>query len=171
MNKFSVLAAIGCVSAHNIDLFNPANLANMGQHSLVKQMLETTSLLAITDAANGSVTFTQCDDDTGAFTLDTDATKSDPDPIVKGTDVALEMHGIVSDSIEVKNVHIHVDWNGSTLYDEDHAQDNTYDSDLEYNLSWSVPSFAPSGAYDVHVKAYGDDGTTVLYCVDAQMTL
>ena len=132
-------------------------------------MLDTTSLIAVTDG--GSVTFSQCDDDKGVFTLDTDATKASPDPLVKGSDVSLDLHGIVSDSIEVKNVHIHVDWNGSTLYDEDHAQDNTYDSDLEYNLSWSVPSFAPSGDYDVVIKAYGDDASATLYCVEAKMTL
>ena len=170
MNKLSVLAALGCANAHTIDLFNPANFANMGQDSLVKQMLETTSLVAVTDAI-GSVTFSQCDDDKQTFTLDTDATKSDPDPVVKGDKVALDLHGIVKDSIEVKNVHIHVDWNGSTLYDEDNKQDNTYDSDVDYSLQWDVPSYAPSGDYDIHVKAYGDDENTVLFCVEATMTL
>ena len=129
MNKLSVLAAIGCTSAHKIDLFNPANLANLGQHQLVKQMLDSTSLIAVTDVADtGKVTFSQCDDDMGVFTIDTDATKATPDPVTKGASVTLDLEGIVSDSIEVKNVHIHVDWNGSTLYDEDHAQDNKYDS-------------------------------------------
>ena len=171
MNKLSVLAAIGCTQAHNIDLFNPANFANMGQHQLVKQMLESTSLVSVSDAVNGAVTFTQCDDDVGVFNLDTDNTKSVPDPVAKGSDVSLNLAGIVSDTIEVKNVHIHVDWNGSTLYDEDNAQDNTYDSDLEYALTWNVPSYAPSGAYDVFVKAYDDDKSSVLYCVEAQFSL
>ena len=38
------------------------------------------------------------------------------------------MYGIVTDIIEVKNFHVHVDWNGSTLYDEDHPQDVLVDS-------------------------------------------
>ena len=156
--KFTALAALGCVSAsHKIDMFNPINFASRGTgHALVKQMLDQVSQVH-DKRPNGATTFSQCDDDMSLFTLDTDATKSDPDPVTKGQSVNLEIHGIVSDSIEVKNVHIHCDWNGSTLYDEDNVQDNTYDADLAYALAWDVPSYAPGGDYDVTIKAFADD--------------
>ena len=176
--KYTALAALGFVSAsqpHKIDIFNPVNfLTYKSGQTMVKQMLSQVSAstkISITDLKLGEVNFSQCDDDKGAFILDTDATNAKPDPITKGQDVSLDVHGIVSDTIQVKNVHIHVDWNGSTLYDEDNAQDNTYDSDLEYALTWNVPSYAPSGAYDVFVKAYDDDKSSVLYCVEAQFSL
>jgi hypothetical protein len=164
-----------CASAnqnvHTIDLFNAGNFANMGQHSLVKQMLDQTTLIAVDDNLRvGEVTYTQCDDDTGSFTLDTDSTSNDPNPVTKGQDVSLNLVGIVSDSIEVKNVHIHVDWNGTPLYDEDNKQDNTYDSDYTYSLKWNVPSYAPSGDYDITVTGL-DDAQSKLLCVEAKMTL
>ena len=173
--KFTALAALGCVSAtHKTDIFNPVNFLTY-QHgqSFIRQMVSrvSNSKVSINDLKLGEVTFSQCDDDQGVFTLDTDSTTSTPDPITKGQKVSLDLHGIVSDSIEVKNVHIHCDWNGSTLYDEDHAQDNTYDADLAYALEWDVPSFAPGGDYDVHIKAYGDDTSKVLYCVEATFSL
>ena len=42
------------------------------------------------------------------------------------------MAGVVSEKLEIKNVHVHVDWNSAPLYDEDHFQDNSYDSDYSY---------------------------------------
>ena len=176
MNKLSAtLVALGCASAnqttHTIDLFNPGNFANMGQHSLVKQMLDTTSLIVVDDnLKTGEVTYAQCDDDTGSFTLDTDSTSNTPDPVTKGQDVALNLVGIVSDPIEVKNVHIHVDWNKTPLYDEDNKQDNKYSDDYQYSLKWNVPSFAPSGDYDITVTGLDDDQKKLL-CVNAKMTL
>jgi hypothetical protein len=55
----------------------------------------------------------------------------------------------------LKNVHIHVDWNSSPLYDEDHEMDQTFDSDLSYTLGWNMPSFSPSGFYNVTIEGTG----------------
>ena len=74
----------------------------------------------------------------------------------------------------LKNVHIHVDWNSSPLYDEDDKGLNVYDSDVEYNLGWNVPSFAPSGHYDIHVTGTGDAASLTdakVMCIYAQMDL
>ena len=173
--KFAALAALGCVSAtHKIDMFNPVNFASYNNGKLlVKQLLNQVSHVSIADnkLGNGEVTITQCDDDKQAFTLDTDATTADPNPVTKGQPVKFDIHGIVKDSIDVKNVHVHCDWNGSTLYDEDNAQDNTYDSDLAYSLSWDVPSYAPDGDYHVTLVAFDEDKSTKLYCVDVKFTL
>ena len=109
----------------------------------------------------------------GAFTFDSDNTNVKPDPVKKGDSIKFHLAGIVSDPIEVKNVHIHVDINGKSLWNEDHKQDNKYDSDYSYDLAWKVPSFAPSGLYDVHITGIGSDqgvNGTVL-CIEAKMTL
>lgn len=65
----------------------------------------------------GKTTFSQCDDDAQIFTLDTSATKNSPDPITKGGHVKFKIAGIVDDEMEVHNIHVHCDWNKSTLYD------------------------------------------------------
>ena len=81
------------------------------------------------------------------FTFDAANSKNVPNPVTKGSSLEFTLAGIVSDAIEVKNLHVHVDWNGATLYDEDHNQDTKYDSAYNYKLNWAVPSFAPSGHY------------------------
>ena len=106
----------------------------------------------------GSVTLSQCNDDTGAFVLDTSSTTITPNPIVKGSDLAFGLEGVVTSSIEVENVHVHVDWNGSPLYDEDHPGKTPFDSTFEYKLVWNVPSFAPAGHYDFKLVATDSDG-------------
>ena len=117
----------------------------------------------------GDVVYKQCDDDTGSFTFDADNTNNVPAPIVKGSDASLNLAGIVSDTIEVTNVHIHVDWNGSTLYDQDFSQDNKYDSSYNYSLTWNIPSFAPSGAYFAKVVGTGPNGSNM--CITGAFTL
>ena len=150
-----------------IPLFNPDNFAKNGL--VAKLMASTSSNLT----ANGDVTYGQCDDDAGVFTFDKDNTSNVPAPAVKGSDVTLNLAGVVSDTMEVTNVHVHVDWNGSTLYDEDHAQDNTYNSAYNYKLSWSIPSYAPSGAYVIKVTGTGNTsaGPGTVMCISANMTL
>jgi hypothetical protein len=151
-----------------IPLFNPENFAMKGL--VAKLMASPSSNLT----ANGDVTYEQCDDAAGAFTFDGDNTSNLPAPVVKGSDVTLNLAGIVSETVEVTNVHIHVDWNGSTLYDEDHSQDNTYDSSYSYKLSWSVPSYAPSGSYAIKVTGTGNTASVsndFVICINANMTL
>ena len=150
-----------------IDLFNPANYS---QHNLIKNLLESRNNNV---EGTGDVTYSQCNDDFGVFTLDRANTRNVPNPVAKGKNVSFNLAGIVSDAITVTNLHIHVDWNGATLYDEDHAQNNTYDSSYNYSLGWFVPSFAPSGHYAVTISATGSnegDNGTVL-CVNAAMDL
>ena len=151
----------------SIPLFNAANFSKNG---LVQKLMESK---VANFKGTGDVTYAQCADDAGVFTFDGDNTSNVPAPAVKGSDVTLNLAGIVSDAIEVTNVHIHVDWNGSTLYDEDHAQDNTYDSSYNYSLKWAIPSYAPSGAYALKVLGTGNSaaGAGSVYCISANFTL
>ena len=71
-------------------------------------------------------------------------------------------------------MHIHVDWNQSPLYDEDHEMDQSYDSDLTYNLGWNMPSFSPAGFYNVTIIATGESEEKAdqkVMCVLAWMDL
>jgi len=71
----------------------------------------------------------------------------------------VEFEGIVTETIEVFNTHIHVEWNDSPLYDDDFKQDNTYDSTLDYSLTWNIPGFAPAGHYTVTVTGTGNSAS------------
>mmetsp|Transcript_10959 Transcript_10959/g.18327 ORF Transcript_10959/g.18327 Transcript_10959/m.18327 type:complete len:176 (-) Transcript_10959:151-678(-) len=167
------LSAVG-VSASQTDSLkiNPLHPLNyLKSGSLLQKLVQNLSL-KVNDA--GDVTYSQCDDDAGAFILDSSSTSNSPDPIVKDSDLSLNLVGIVSDTIEVTNFHVHVDWNDSTLYDEDHPQDNTYDSTYEYSVKWNVPSYAPSGHYKVALTGTGNSGSVQggkVLCVQADFDL
>ena len=168
MHKLSAIA-LATVAAHEINVFAPQNFL---QKNLIQSLLRTVTMDA--PLTLGEVTYGQCDDDAGAFTLDMKQTTNSPNPIVKGQKVSLMLRGIVSEGVDVDNVHVHVDWNGSTLYDQDIAMTEHYDSTYQYDVSWDVPSYAPSGSYAVTMKGHGktdevSDG--IVMCTTANFDL
>ena len=173
MNKLSAIALLASGAAANlkIDLYNPMNLLkyNNGPVNTIQSLIKA----AQTPSVGGSVTYAQCDDDAGSFTLDKKSTTNKPDPLVKGQDVTLMLRGLVDEGIDFNNVHVHVDWNGSTLYDEDHPMTNHYDTTYSYDVSWSVPSYAPSGHYAVTITGQGktDEVSGKVMCVSANFDL
>ena len=178
MQKISsaTLLALGSTSALNIDLFTVKNFMSMKPEGFVKSMLSTAnqSLFAVTPNKIGDVVYSQCDDDMGVFTFDDASTYNDPSPVVKGSDLNLNLAGIFSDQGTLSNIHIHVDWNGTPLYDEDHNQSTAIGDEFKTTIGWNVPSFAPSGDYDVTLIGTGDiSGQTQakIMCIRAKMTL
>lgn len=97
MNAFSaVLLALGSVSAANtesatIDVFHPMNFMKVDMaKSLLKSVTDERPL------TTGTVTWGQCDDAAGVFTFDESSTTYSPNPITKGSSIALNLAGIVS---------------------------------------------------------------------------
>lgn len=152
-----------------MELFNVRNFLN--SKNVVQNLLKSASNIGVHNPNSGVVAFSQCDDDVGSFLLDTSATRSDPSPVTKGTSVKLDLEGVTTDDINVNNAHIHVDWNGSPLYDDDFANPaKKSDDQLSIELNWDVPSFAPSGHYHVEIRGTDSDGTTNI-CVNAEFDL
>ena len=144
----------------------------------VDMMFNEEDLMAHFVKANlkGEVAFTQCDDDAGVFTMDALKTKVSPNPVSKGDSLTFTLAGIVSNAIEVMNIHVVVLLDGVKLHTEDHKQDNKYTSDYSYDLAWKVPGFAPSGTYGITLTGVGnapDAGVTNgnVLCVQADMKL
>ena len=129
--------------------------------SLVQSVLKTPQ-------PGQKVEWEECDTDLGVFDFDEDATTATPNPPTKGTDVHLGLAGSLSDEMDLTNLHIHVDWNSSPLYDEDHkvTEGPFTDDDFNYDLVWAVPSYAFDGLYQVRITGTQDDGQSVL-CVNA----
>eukprot|EP00355_Strombidium_rassoulzadegani_P004938 CAMPEP_0168613368 /NCGR_PEP_ID=MMETSP0449_2-20121227/3414_1 /TAXON_ID=1082188 /ORGANISM="Strombidium rassoulzadegani, Strain ras09" /LENGTH=169 /DNA_ID=CAMNT_0008653997 /DNA_START=54 /DNA_END=563 /DNA_ORIENTATION=- len=167
----SVAVAKSASSDIKIDLFNTKHF-NFKTENLVSSLLKSVSFISANEL--GKVSYSQCDDDAGVFILDTSSTSNSPDPVTKGNSLTFDLQGIVTDNLHLTNLHVHVIWNDSPLYDEDHPQDATFDSSFEQTFKWDVPSFAPSGNYDVTFTGTGDaasvSGGNVL-CVKANMEL
>ena len=160
--KFLALAG-AAAAAHTIktDMLTYAKAPKFMQSLLA-------SVMQGANADPGVPSFSQCDDDLGAFTFDGDSTSVSPNPIVKGTTINFDLMGGFSDSVTVDNLHVHVDWNGSPLYDEDDADGTTYDADYEFQMSWDVPSYAPDGDYKI--KLTGTSGDQTVICINAGFT-
>ena len=168
----SVLIALGAArettNSAQIQPFGYQNLGNLVQALMTREVSDSTL------TATGIVSWKQCNDDAGVFMFDDSTTSVDPTPVHKNVDVKLNLGGIVSDPMTITNIHVHVKWAGVNLYDEDIPQNNTYDSAYKYTVGWNVPSFAPSGHYDVTMTGTGNAGSVhggLVMCVNAQFDL
>ena len=133
---YKLAAALGVVSASKpitIDVFGSPQSFIRADYA---KALFANANGRLSDNDLGIVTFKQCSDDANVFTFDEPDTTYSPMPIVKGSDLGFDLWGTVSDTMEVTNVHIHVIWNGATLYDQDIPGDDTYTSDYEKEISW-----------------------------------
>ena len=170
MYKLATALLVSSVAANDITM-GQIPLQNYLSKDLVKNMITTLRIKAHGLTDSGKVAYSECDDDTGSFQLDTSSTSNSPDPITKGTDLTFNLAGILSDDIHVDNVHIHVDWNGSPLYDEDHKQDKKDFSDnFNMQLGWNVPAYAPDGKYAVQIVGTNASTNKSNLCVKADFT-
>ena len=175
MQKSFALAALSATSAKNIDLFSAKNFMNIPTEEGIRALIKS-GHQAMFSASNGlgDVSYEQCDDDVGSFTFDGDNTYNDPAPVVKDSDLTLNLAGIFGDSGTLKNIHIHVDWNGTPLYDEDHEQTTDIGDEFTTAITWNVPAIAPAGDYEISLVGTGDlAGSTdaKIMCIHASMTL
>ena len=86
------------------DIFNPANFVKAG---ILNKML----VAPVADVNDiGVVTYSQCADTEGKFTLDTASSSYSPNPLKKNQNVVFDMDGIVSAPMYVGNIHLHVNW-------------------------------------------------------------
>ena len=169
-------SSVAATEVIQIDPFHPRNFlkADLAEHLLKAATAEVSKVFHQTPpagnplAGGSAVVWAQCADAAGSFNLDTSKTSASPDPLTKGSDVALHLAGGLSSPIDINNVHIHVDWNGTPLYDEDHKGETKYTDSVSYDLKWSVPSYAPDGKYVATITGVDNaDGTKNDFCVSA----
>ena len=165
--KYAAAALLGFVSAQQ-DLvipieFNPATMTQEFEKVLQQ----------VTDADGDQVTFSQCDDDTKALTLDASATTYSPDPFGAGDTLTFDYAGSLTSSVTVSVVHVTVKWGAITLSDDDHDLDGgpqTFDTDFDLSIHFTLPAVAPKGSYTAKVVGKDDSGTSVS-CVNSSFNL
>ena len=169
-------SSVAAAEVIHIDPFHPMNFAkaHLVEPLLKAATAEVSKVLHQAPprgnplAAGSPVVWAQCADAAGSFNLDSSKTTATPDPLTKGSSVALHLAGGLSAPIDIGNVHIHVDWNGAQLYDEDHKGENKYTDSVAYDLKWDVPSYAPDGKYVATITGVDNaDGTKNDFCVSA----
>lgn len=126
-------------------------------------------------AINGDqVSWSQCDSTEGVWTFDASSSSYSPDPFSGGDTLTFDMKGSVSSAITVQGVHVKVQWGSITLSDADHPLDQgtqTYDSDVDLSISFTLPAVSPAGSYTATISGYDDDSSKTNMCVEAKFSL
>lgn len=106
-----------------------------------------------------------CDAD-GGFKIDMTQTYNKPEPPTKGSNVELIFGGVFTQDVALGGINVYVTWNDTPLYvnffnrsKDAHAGDAYTD-----DITWLVPSFAPSGHYHVELTVQDKGKTTKLAC-------
>ena len=146
------LLAVGANAArHELNIFAPQNFKNV-----MKELIdEKAKFKPYRDT--GKVTWKQCNDDFSDYTLDQSATTTSPAIITKGVKANMDIEGAFGNPAKMTKCHVHVLWNGSVLYDQDLPGADFSDETMSEKFGWDVPSFAPSGHYQVTFTGTGTD--------------
>jgi len=109
---YSLLFAAGAVASQThtleLDVFDFIKSENAVQ-SLI-QSVQQPEL----GEYSGTLTFSQCSDETGVFTLSSSSSVT-PNPVQKSTTETIVINGSVSAPVSLSNVHLHVVWNSSPV--------------------------------------------------------
>ena len=91
------------------------------------------------------------------YISDSTATFCDPDPVAKGDTITFHLGGILTQDVKMTNTNVAVIWNGTPLYKSDFPLSAVIHANENFNtqLSWWIPSFAPSGHYTAKVTLAG----------------
>ena len=156
---YSLLLAAGAVASQThtleLDVFDFIKSENAVQ-SLI-QSVQQPEL----GEFSGTLTFSQCSDETGVFTLSSSSSVT-PNPVQKSTTETIVINGSVSAPVSLSNVHLHVVWNSSPVSDKDNAASAQWSGDVSYTLKWSTPALLPKGHYEMTLT--GDDGSKSVFC-------
>ena len=128
----SLLLAAGAVSSHTVEL----NIFDfIKAENAVQSLIQSVQQPELGEVS-GSLTFSQCSDDTGVFTLSSSSSVT-PNPIQKSSNELIVINGSVSSAVSLRNVHLHVVWNSSPVSDKDNAASESWNAgDVSYSLNW-----------------------------------
>ena len=129
---YSLLFAAGAVSSHTVEL----NIFDfIKSENAVQSLIQSVQQPELGEFS-GVLTFSQCADDTGVFTLSSTSSVT-PNPVVKSSTEKIVITGSVSSPVSLKNVHLHVVWNSSPVSDKDNAASESWAvGDVSYTLNW-----------------------------------
>ena len=103
----------------------------------------------------GDITWKQCSDDAGKFTLNAGACTVSPNPIKKGTTETFTIVGSTSAPITVDHLEVDVYYGGSKISSKQQPG-GSYTSNVTFKVDSVIPIFAPSGAYTIKATAIGN---------------
>jgi hypothetical protein len=121
---------------------------------------------------NSAVKWSACKSN-GGFKTDFANTKSNPLEPVKGKNVDLILQGIFTDDADLDAIKVHCNWADTPLYEQEFSRGVHYDSGavMKDTITWFIPGFAPSGAYQVTLTLHDKGTKKVFGCIQADFSL
>ena len=172
MIKAALLAFIGLATvasaADQIEI-TPMHFIKAGALSSPLSMVKSLTRPALKD----NVVWGACPDDK-SFKDDKTKTYNLPQPPVKGTNVQLFLAGTFMNDVDLAGLKVFVTWNDNPLYVNDFPRSAHYDEGTPYkdNITWLIPSFAPSGHYHVELTLHDNAKKPEIYgCLTADFNL
>lgn len=170
MNKviLALFGLVAAVQAASEIVITPADFIRASA-SNPKSLLKSLMKPRLT----GPVTWGECTGGDGDFAVDLSSTYSVPAIPVKGANVELELHGTFTNDADLAGLKVYVTWNKTPLYTNDFARTKHYGAGDSYadEITWAIPSFAPSGHYAVQITLHNKDNKVVFDCISADFDL
>jgi hypothetical protein len=159
---FGFVAAVQAAAEIKI---TPKHYLKASPTNLVKSLLKP--------KLQGAVTWGECAGGDGDFAVDLSSTYSVPTVPVKGINVELELHGTFTNDVDLAGLKVYVTWDNTPLYTNDFARTKHYAAGDSYKdeITWLIPSFAPSGHYSVQITLHDKDNKTIFDCISADFDL
>lgn len=87
-----------------------------------------------------------------------------PEEIIKGDDIALKAQGQALENLVIKNLHLITKYNGADIFVDDKDQGSKEvpaGQTHSFSYTASVPSFTPSGSWDIYLYLQNDKDENV----------
>jgi len=108
--------------------------------------------------------FSPCDNNADyVYQIDFKNLYTEPKDVEKGVSAKLFIDGIMTAAEDVRELELDVNWSGVFLHKVEQPESDNVSKNQEYKITFGVniPSFAPSGQYDLVGYVQGSpDGTT-----------
>ena len=163
MFKTGILALVAATAAAStqhqkfeLDVFNAQNFISGG--AVMNLLQGAVQDLAGQRLKDGHVKWSACPTiKEDGFTIDGRDTYAKPDPVKKGIEVTLHLGGFATRDLDITSTTITAIWDGVQLYSQEFPNVAHVDEqdDFHTELSWPVPSFAPSGHFKCQVVING----------------
>ena len=110
---YSLLFAAGAVASQTTHTLELDVFDFIKSQNAVQSLIQSVQQPELGEVS-GTLTFSQCSDDTGVFTLSSSSSVT-PNPVQKSTTETIVINGSVSAPVSLTNVHLHVVWNSSPV--------------------------------------------------------
>ena len=108
------------------------------------------------NSGNGDISWTQCSDAIGKFTLTPSGCSVSPDPVAKGKTETFTIVGTTSAAIFMDHIDIEVIYAGKSISKKTQPVSYAFDYNVSFPVESVIPIFAPSGQYTIKATAVGN---------------